>query len=409
MANLETYKYNIQAIQLLLPDSSIINLDTIRVSDMELTRDYDNYFFPIFKFTIALSIDDYYTIIENKTDIKMRVRIQYRNSNKDYSKLLFNEIFSVYIDNNTPDLNKELRQRTNDVVSKSTNGNLTDFGSSLELYLFREDYLNYNNTIINKIIKQGSMLDVITYLFYNSGIRKNVLLENFDNKNIYNEILLPPMKLIQSLAYLENQFGFYNTYSTFFFDIDYIYLMSKKSGCNVWKKGDIKTVVFHIFSGATEYNFVNGSYYENNQYHINITKDSFIIESNSVSRNAIEGTNRLMINSIDGTVDDITQSSIQRGKGNYKVIVNKYDNKFLANAEKNDNEDSNILSIQLVDYDILNITPNKEYKVVFDDSALSKQYGGIYRLTSNISIFAKEGTEYTLKSSLELRKRVKEN
>ncbi len=409
MANLETYKYNIQAIQLLLPDSSIINLDTIRVSDMELTRDYDNYFFPIFKFTIALSIDDYYTIIENKTDIKMRVRIQYRNSNKDYSKLLFNEIFSVYIDNNTPDLNKELRQRTNDVVSKSTNGNLTDFGSSLELYLFREDYLNYNNTIINKIIKQGSMLDVITYLFYNSGIRKNVLLENFDNKNIYNEILLPPMKLIQSLAYLENQFGFYNTYSTFFFDIDYIYLMSKKSGCNVWKKGDIKTVVFHIFSGATEYNFVNGSYYENNQYHINITKDSFIIESNSVSRNAIEGTNRLMINSIDGTVDDINQSSIQRGKGNYKVIVNKYDNKFLANAEKNDNEDSNILSIQLVDYDILNITPNKEYKVVFDDSALSKQYGGIYRLTSNISIFAKEGTEYTLKSSLELRKRVKEN
>lgn len=409
MANLETYKYNIQAIQLLLPDSSIINLDTIRVSDMELTRDYDNYFFPIFKFTIALSIDDYYTIIENKTDIKMRVRIQYRNSNKDYSKLLFNEIFSVYIDNNTPDLNKELRQRTNDVVSKSTNGNLTDFGSSLELYLFREDYLNYNNTIINKIIKQGSMLDVITYLFYSCGIRKNVLLENFDNKNIYNEVLLPPMKLIQSLAYLENQFGFYNTYSTFFFDIDYIYLMSKKSGCNVWKKGDIKTVVFHIFSGATEYNFVNGSYYENNQYHINITKDSFIIESNSVSRNAIEGTNRLMINSIDGTVDDITQSSIQRGKGNYKVIVNKYDNKFLANAEKNDNEDSNILSIQLVDYDILNITPNKEYKIVFDDSALSKQYGGIYRLTSNISIFAKEGTEYTLKSSLELRKRVKEN
>lgn len=409
MANLETYKYNIQAIQLLLPDSSIINLDTIRVSDMELTRDYDNYFFPIFKFTIALSIDDYYTIIENKTDIKMRVRIQYRNSNKDYSKLLFNEIFSVYIDNNTPDLNKELRERSNDVVSKSKNGNLTDFGSSIELYLFREDYLNYNNTIINKIIKQGSMLDVITYLFYNSGIRKNVLLENFDNKNIYNEVLLPPMKLIQSLAYLENQFGFYNTYSTFFFDIDYIYLMSKKSGCNVWKKGDIKTVVFHIFSGATEYNFVNGSYYENNQYHINITKDSFIIESNSVSRNAIEGTNRLMINSIDGTVDDITQSSIQRGKGNYKVIVNKYDNKFLANAEKNDNEDSNILSIQLVDYDILNITPNKEYKVVFDDSALSKQYGGIYRLTSNISIFAKEGTEYTLKSSLELRKRVKEN
>ena len=409
MANLETYKYNIQAIQLLLPDSSIINLDTIRVTDMELTRDYDNYFFPIFKFTIALSIDDYYTIIENKTDIKMRVRIQYRNSNKDYSKLLFNEIFSVYIDNNTPDLNKELRERSNDVVSKSKNGNLTDFGSSIELYLFREDYLNYNNTIINKIIKQGSMLDVITYLFYSSGIRKNVLLENFDNKNIYNEILLPPMKLIQSLAYLENQFGFYNTYSTFFFDIDYIYLMSKKSGCNVWKKGDIKTVVFHIFSGATEYNFVNGSYYENNQYHINITKDSFIIESNSVSRNAIEGTNRLMINSIDGTVDDINQSSIQRGKGNYKVIVNKYDNKFLANAEKNDNEDSNILSIQLVDYDILNITPNKEYKVVFDDSALSKQYGGIYRLTSNISIFAKEGTEYTLKSSLELRKRVKEN
>lgn len=409
MATLETYKYNIQAIQLLLPDGSIINLDTIRVSDMELTRDYDNYFFPIFKFTIVLSIDDYYTIIENKTNIKMRVRIQYSNSNKYYSKLLFNEIFSVYIDNNTPDLNKELRERTNDVVSKSKNGNLTDFGSSIELYLFREDHLNYNNTIVNKIIKKGSMLDVITYLLYSSGIRKNVLLENFDNKNIYNEVLLPPMKLIQSLAYLESQFGFYNTYSTFFFDINYIYLMSKKSGCNVWKSGDIKTVVFHIFSGATEYNFVNGSYYENNQYHINITKDSFVIESNSVSRNAIEGTNRIMINNIDGSVDNITQSSIQRGKGNYKVIVNKYDNKFLINAEKNDNEDSNVLSIQLSDYDILNITPNKEYKVIFDDSSLSKKYGGIYRLTSNTSIFAKEGTDYTLKSSLELRKRVKEN
>lgn len=409
MSNLETYNYNVQAVQLMLPDKSIINLDPIRISDIELTRDYDNYFFPIFKFTMVLSADIYYTILENKTDIKIRIRMQYRNSNKDYTKLLFNEIFSIYIDNNTPDLNKELRKTSDEVVSKNKNGNLSDFGTSIELYLFREDYLTYSNKIINKIIKSGSMLDTITFLLYSCGIRKNVLMENLDNRKIYSEILIPPLKLIPCLAYLENQFGFFNTYTTFFFDINYIYLLSKKSGCNVWRKGEVKTVVLHIFSNGTDYNFMNGSYYKDNQYHINVTKDSFVIESETVSRDAIEGTNRLMINNINGDVNEIKSSSIQRGSGNYKVVVNKYDNPFLINAEKNNNEDANILSVKIVDYDILNITPNKEFKVIFEDSKLSKEYGGIYRLTSNTSIFAKEGTEYTLKSVLELRKRVKEN
>jgi hypothetical protein len=113
-----------------------------------------------------------------------------------------------------------------------------------------------------------------------------------------------------------------------------------------------------------------------------------------------------MINSITGETEKKDSKSIDRG-GNYKVLVNKYDNPFIAQAEKNDNEDSYIVNINLKEFDMRAFTPNKEFIIYFEEEKANKEFGGLYRLTKLEYVFSKDGSMYSISGIMTLKRRKK--
>ena len=138
----------------------------------------------------------------------------------------------------------------------------------------------------------------------------------------------------------------------------------------------------------------------------NITKNAINVMSSSITEDAIIGNNTIMVNSITGESTTIDSTSIDR-TGNYKVMVNKYDNPFIIEAEKNDNEDSFICQINLKEFDIRAFTPNKEFLVHYEDERSNKEYGGVYRLTKMEFVFGKDGSMFTVSGLMTLKRRKK--
>lgn len=405
---MDIIKYQIGGIDMILPNKEPIAVDPIRVSAFDITKDFDSSFFPIVHLVLNVSKDMYYDIIENKTSIKFRINLNSLNlsDEKQLPKNVFNSLFTPFIDENTPYMERELTKKVRETEGTKDTITLRDFENIIELYLFKEDDIVNAKKITNVVIKRASMIDTITYLFTKSGIKSNVLMEPLDNNNIYNDIIIPPSNLLANLAYLENQYGLYNTWSTLFFDIDRIYLLSKRGGCWAYSTNEPKKVILNVGSNTSPNGIYSTGGLNNGVYGFNITKNAINVSSLSMTEDAIIGNNTIMINSITGETEKIDSNSIDRG-GNYKVLVNKYDNPFIIQAEKNDNEDSYIVNINLKEFDMRAFTPNKEFIIYFEEEKANKEFGGLYRLTKLEYVFSKDGSMYSISGIMTLKRRKK--
>ena len=405
---MDIIKYAVGGIDLILPGKSPIAIDPIRVCAIDMVKDFDDSFFPVFHIVLSVSKDMYYEVLENKTTVKFRIKMDYLNmkDTRRLPKTCFNELFTAFIDEYTPYTESELTNAVRESEGTKDTNSLRDFENSLDLYLFKESDLNNSKKITNVVIQKGSMLDVITYLMAKSGFTSNVLMEGLDNRDVYNDIIIPPVNLLSNLAYLENQYGFYNTWSTLFFDIDRTYLLSKKGGCRAYKVHEPRKVMLNVSANTNP----NGAYsigeLKNGVYKYNITKNALSVASTSITTDAILGNNTLMINSITGEVDSIKSEAIDRS-GNFKVMVNKYNNRYIIEAEKNNNEDSYICTINLKEFDISAFTPNKEFLIHYEDEKANKEYGGVYRLSKVEYSFTKDGSMYSISGIITLKRRKK--
>ena len=74
----------------------------------------------------------------------------------------------------------------------------------------------------------------------------------------------------------------------------------------------------------------------------------------------------------------------------------------IYNAKKKSNEC--VVSIGFQDVDVSCLTPNKNYRFLFEDTKLSKKYHGSYMLCGTTMTFVKEGKEFTAVVSAIFRK-----
>ena len=66
--------------------------------------------------------------------------------------------------------------------------------------------------------------------------------------------------------------------------------------------------------------------------------------------------------------------------------------------DSNENYSISINAVKLYDYDLSVIAPNKRYKFVFEDPALTEKYNGVYLISSVESTFINEGKDLALQS-----------
>lgn len=407
---LKFYRYKVESLNILFPgETEPTTVDANFVTSISIEHDYDNDYFPIINLSVNLKPKVYFKILKNKLDVKFRLRVQKFISNKDDNNFNFvtdiiNDIFSVFIDENTPFIDEKLYDTTK--ATEGTETNLQDVNQNYTFFIFKEKDLSQTKNLINNVISEASMTDVITYIISTSGFNK-VLMTKLENKNSYKQIIIPPMTLLGSLNYLEEQYGFYSTGALIFFDYDCAYIIDSSPKCSTYRIGEYKQTIFTINSSTNANRFTPGCYINDDErkFYINITPDSININNLSVVGDQIDGNNMLIINPNSGVATKNESKTIQRGTGTYKILVNRFGNEFSNNVAKiRKSETSNIVNIVISNFDVNALTPNKEFLFIFEESSLNQIHGGTYRLCSNKIEFVKKGNEFFVYAACELKK-----
>jgi hypothetical protein len=405
------FKYIVEAFDILFEgEDTPTTLNGEQITGMTLEKNYDIDHFPIFKTTLILRPNLYYKILQNKLTVRFRVRMQKYRFQQDgvflYKTNVINETFCIYLDDNTPFLDRALYDKTSGKGDQQNNVMLQDFSKDYTFFLFKEKDVNDSKAITNKVISKATLTDAIAYLFSVNGFKK-VLMTPLENKKIYDEIVFQPVTLIGNLNYIEQQFGLYKSGTVLFFDFDVIYLIHKTSKCTAWRANENKQTVFTVRSSLNPDNLSPGSYEDiiAKKYYINIGPNSFQMANATILNDHVDGNNLIVINPITAGVTKIEPKSVQRGSGTYKVVTNKYNNTTMNDVETaNRNEPSKIITVNIGDFDIDAITPNKEFMFIFEDKNMNLELGGNYRLSSSIIEFVKQGADFHITGSCQLRK-----
>lgn len=396
--NMRFYRYAVESLNILIPGSDPINVEGNMVSSIVFEKDFDNDYFPVLRLTVTLDPNRYYEIVKNKLDVKFRMRLQkyVYDSNKavSFKKDVFNTSFCTFIDDNTPYFESDLANATtaatnNDKAPEQMGGKQYTF------YLFNEDDVTRAKNIYNTVLDDVTMMDVVSWLLARSGFTK-VLMTNFDNKTTYNDVLIPPLPLLGTLQYLDNQYGFHKLGTLLFFDIDRTYLIDKNVKCTAWELNEYQRTTFHIKKTTNPDSLSPGSYDDTDSktYFINVNPSSISIDNSSVTQDQIDGNRLIIVNPSTGEARTIESSAIQRGDGISKVLVNRYNNEYRDNAEVlKRQENSKVIQVTLGDYDIDSLSPNKEFMFTFEDSSINNNIGGNYRISYTALSLVSQGTD----------------
>lgn len=402
------YKYIFNYIKIAIPGYDTITLNTNQIGNVIIEKDFDNDIFPIFKVTLVLTPVQLYTILDNKDSVKFIIRMDkysYNNNNAQYEKrsVVFNDIFGIYIDDNSVQLDKELYKQTKDITS--TNIDIKDMVEPYDFYLFKDSDLEASKHMINNIIKNCSMTDVMTYMLYTSG-SKNVLMSRMDNSNNYDEVLLQPMTLLQNIKELNNQYGFYRHGLLFFYDLARTYFINKRGKSTVHGINEYTDVFIYCYTSSTVNSLTSGCE-ENDvtkRYGINIVLSNINMRSSSDIINQTIGTNSIIVDSIEDKSVEIKPDNKHRGSSSMTVVERGdqcgIENEFIEDELKaRISEQSSIFEVSFAGVDMDILTPNKRFTFVFEDNSVQKRVGGTYRLSKIISALSLKGHEYNISST----------
>jgi len=406
---MQFYRYNVDSFDIIFPnDPNPVNMDPKQITVISLERDFDNDYFPILRVNMTMDPNLYFKILSNKLGVKIRMRMQ--KSIFDAKKAfrfkrdVFNDVFSVFIDDNTPNIDKN-QQKTSKETEKSQK-TPRDLNNEVSFYLFKESDLLNSKKIINAVLSSASLVDAVTYCLSTSGFNR-VLMSPFDNRGSVKELVLPPLTVLGELLYLEQQYGFYNKGSLIFFDVDASYIIDRNPTCTAYRRDEFRQTIFTIKDPTNAHSFNPGSLINEKEkrFFINVTPGSINMYNDSIINDQIDGNNLITINPYSGTVKTINSNAIQRGGGSYKILVNRYNNNFINEAEAHRRrENGNVVHVSLNDFDIESLSPNKEFIFLFQDTEINKSHSGNYRISKSVVTFGKSGEEFIITGFAEFKK-----
>ena len=71
------YRYELQKLQILIPNEGKINIPVERLGDFSIENNYEDNFFPLFKIHFKVSSQVYYKILKYKNTCKIYLRIDF--------------------------------------------------------------------------------------------------------------------------------------------------------------------------------------------------------------------------------------------------------------------------------------------------------------------------------------------
>lgn len=385
---LSTCMYKPESIRIMI-EKEIIEIEPSRLTGLTIIKDYDDSFFPIIQIKLGLNSKQYAKVVANSTIVKIQLkvrRIVERNTGSIKEEYI-NKVFVVFLEDAKPFLDEDLynKQTAMNGATSSDGADDTSDNTVHEFYLFDESAMSSSNKLYNNVFTESSLTDAIGAVLTASGIPR-VLMEKLDNREVYHQIVAPPLSTINSIRYLDSMYGLYKEPHLLFFDINLLYLISRSVTTNAYQKKESKKVVINLKSTVKGESKTGGYYFdkEDNSYQLNVDVSNMTINSETIIDDQTVGNGRLLANSYANEITRVTPDSAQRGQPNTRFMTLKYaGNKYIHNyIERSIEEKSHVVTIGLHATDIDILTPNKNFILRFDDSKANKEYGGTYRIKS---------------------------
>lgn len=358
---------------------------------------YSEDFFPFLHLSITLTRDQYRLLIDNKEKVKFKIELRSFIPDVDYRE----SDVRVHIDDIFQPLMDELDNFPYDPVKEATDWDVINpmsrFEYEVNLYLLKTEILDTNKTIINFVAKNCKVKDVLGYILKLANVN-SALISPIQNRNIYKQILIPPLNFYNSLKHLSDVYGLYDKGMHIFYDFNSLYILRNDFTNIPIVKNDYDNVYINVTSiNNSTSNMVHvGSYKDKDKkcYMVNIP-NALSINSASLTVKEELG-NKLRIfdrESIDNSVEykdgkfifNKSYNDINidiegyQSSDKYQYLYNNSSNRNLNEEIKKNTEDvKTSISFDINNTDIEIFKPNKKFIFVFEDTDFNNKYKGVY-------------------------------
>lgn len=406
----KVYKYDTSVSILYTKDlkqsKDSFELDKRNIIGLSVAKDFKNNILPVVNLKISLSEKDYYFILDNKNHVKILLKIYAylvddKTSLEDYlskkipymKNKIMDIVFRPYFDDVTPYTEKDINEDKDSLQNERSDFRI------LNMYLYSEDNLEKNKIDINFSLNNCSPFDALIYACNKTNV-KDLIIKEPDNLENYRQIICPPLKLKQSIEFIQNNYGIYKQGLLFFQDFNRTYILPKYLNKSVIEKDECNIIYFFINNKkGNNINMSLNSYYDKreNMYVINTLNNVTINDNSNLNKELIgDRVNLIDINSEEKIENinlelDAYESSNEITKNKNLILYNNNPYKIEEFKSKINNEQIS-LSLSVINIDVSFLTPNKQIIFLFEDTATQNKFGGHYSLSYlDYSIYRESG------------------
>lgn len=396
---LYVYKYVVDEFKI-VNGPSTISLGPVNLAALYIEHDYMNNLFPFFKVTLNLNPITHEYIVENKDNIKFKVRIlkisTERVSGKTSLKTeVINSVFSTFMDVDNTSFDKTAyKRRKKETKMEKDEDDLMNTNNLMDICLFNDDYVSKLKGTVNFVLSSGTVSTCIGYILSKLGIN-NVLMSPLENNRSYSPFVMPSLSGTNALTYLDQNFGLYRSGSIMYFGLKRGYILNCKAGCTAYESGEPKKTTFLVDKiMATDMQTVGAVRVPNEketEYKISLPSSYVNISTASGITNVLTGVDAQVVNTGSGSITKGSSGArTKNGVAYSNNIIVDSDNEFVASTYAAQQKmKSTMISITSEDVNIDAFEPNKEFSFIFEDTDMNKTYKGSYKIMSSTIKFTR--------------------
>lgn len=402
-------KYQVPSLVFMLGSESVV-MEPTNILSIEKVDDYEFNLRSILKVSISIDIRKKLWLIKNKNDIvcKFEFDVFGLSSNGENELVdpinIFNAKFGIYFNDNDDSTDTDTLETSIDNYSgeeiSTTNVSEDGYFSSenvLDVYLFDKDLTNASNKTYNKVYTKATVQQMIAQLLSETG-HKRVLMSPIENNEVYYEKLVPANKAYKGLIWIDEWYGLYAKGSIIYYDTDILYIINPNGECTAKQEEEWEETTFLVTSRG---NSIPGNGMvrkpEEKRFYINVPEENVNSRKLSTDMNTKYGSAAKIIIAKSTTIDTVEADQSYMNQRNETITyVTKSKGKYTASMTQARMEENEvILYINAGSVDIRAFTPNKIYKIIFEETSKQEKYGKYrYRLVYAYHYIAAESSEY---------------
>ena len=326
---------------------------------------------------------------------------------------IIDDKFNLILDDSDYDTDKTLREERDSgnykYRSSSTYNQLQYVDNVIELFLYKKDYNEKMNVIVNEILKNATVTNAIQYIASKAGI-KNILMTIPDNTTVYSELVIPPLKAKEAIRWIDTYYGLYKTGMLFYIDPlnSTTYILKYNGECSAYRRGEIKDINIMIPEKTSKHATQMCGlkrYPASDNYYIICSNSNIKIRNETISLNMTEGLDILNIDSYSGDVATLISNAQTTDSRTIKIIENQTENPWYGDIYTSFTASkSTVVEASISYYDINDIAPNRRCKLLFENTELARKYNANYKITQVNNVFTRDGEDFKLDTTIRLIK-----